>query len=159
MKRMLLAAIVLALARPSIALAQAKPDFSGTWAMDPTRSESAMQGEPIGPVTVVITQTAGELKLETTRAQKTTVEIYKLDGPESKIPSGTGKAHWNGTTLVVETVRDIQGASVTTKESRTLEAGGNEMRVDSILEVQHGYTLKGTKNYGTGKDVYKRVRP
>lgn len=159
MKRILLAMFVLALALPSIAPAQAKPDFSGTWTMDPTRSESAMQAEPIGPVTVVITQTAGELKLETTRAQKTTVEIYKLDGSESRIPSGTGKARWEGMTLVVETVRDIQGASVTTKETRSLEAGGNEMRVESILEVQHGYSLKGTKNYGTGKDVYKRVRP
>lgn len=156
MKHLVLA-LVVALALPSVAFAQGKPDFSGTWAMDPTRSESATQAEPIGPVTVLITQTAAELNIQTTRAQKTTVEIYKLDGSESKIPSGTGKVRWDGPTLVIETVRDIQGATVTTKELRTLAAGGNEMRVESSLEVQHGYTLKGT--YGTAKDVYKRVRP
>jgi hypothetical protein len=159
MKRIPLAVFVMALALPWTAHSQPRPDFSGIWRMDPARSESALQGEPIGEVTLVITQTAGELKIETTRGQRTTAEIYKLDGTESRVTAGTAKARWDGDALVTETVRDIQGASVTTKESRRLNPAGTEMIVDAILEVQHGYSLKGAKNYGTGKDVFTRVRP
>ena len=45
---------------------------------------------------------------------------------------------------------------MTTKESRRLNGG--EMVVETVLVVQHGYTLKGTQNYGSGKDVFTRVR-
>ena len=55
-------------------------------------------------------------------------------------------------------VLDVRGVSVTTQQSRRMTADGSEMHVDSILEVQHGYTLAKTKNYGAGRDVYVRVR-
>ena len=102
---------------------------------------------------------ADRAEIATTRAQVTTTEVIKLDGSESKVSNGTATARWDGPALVVESVRDIQGVSVTTRESRSLDAGGAEMSVDTVVEVQHGYTLKGAKNYGTGKDVYTRVRP
>jgi hypothetical protein len=159
MKHVLPAALVVVLLLPSALLAQGKPDFSGTWAMDASRSESAVQNEPIGPVTLVITQTAQELKIETTRGERTTTSILKLDGSENRIASGTAKTHWDGTTLVTETVRDIQGKTVTTKESRRLNPAGTEILVETVLVVQHGYSLKGTPNYGAGKDVYTRVKP
>ena len=159
MKRVCCASFLLPLALSSTALAQSRPNFSGTWSMDPMRSASQVQNEPIGPVTVVITHTPAELRIATTRAQRTATEVIKLDGSESKVSNGTATARWDGPALVVESVLDIQGASVTTRESRRLDAGGNEMTVDTVVEVQHGYTLKGAKNYGTGKDVYTRVRP
>jgi len=159
MMRVLCASFLLPLALSTTAPAQSRPDFSGTWSMDPMRSASQVQNEPIGPVTVVITQTPAELRIATTRAQATATEVIKLDGSESKVSNGTATARWDGPALVVESVRDIQGASVTTRESRRLDAGGNEMSVDTVVEVQHGYTLKGAKNYGTGKDIYTRVRP
>ena len=158
MKRVLLAGCVLALTLSWTARAQGKPDFSGTWTMDPTRSESAMQADPIGPVMLVITQTPSELKIATTRAQKTTTETYKLDGSESKIAGGSAKARWDGSTLVIDAVHDVQGASVTTKEARSLASNGNEMIVETVVEVQHGYSIKGAKNYSAGKDVYTRLR-
>src|SRR5262252_1235936 len=88
--------------------AQGRPDFSGTWSMDRSRSESAMQTDPIGPTTVVITQTPGGLQIATTRDGKTATIVYKLDGSPSPIPGGTATSHWEGATLVTETVRDIQ---------------------------------------------------
>jgi hypothetical protein len=159
MNHVLPAALVVVLLSPCAARAQGTPDFSGTWTMDASRSESAVQNEPIGPVTLVISQTANELKMETTRGQRTTTAILKLDGSENRIASGTAKTRWEGTTLVTETVRDIQGATVTTKESRKLNPAGNEMLVETVLVVQHGYSLKGTPNYGAGKDVYTKVKP
>jgi len=46
---------------------------------------------------------------------------------------------------------------VTTKESRRLNESG-EMLVETVLVVQHGYTLKGTQNYASGKDVFTRLK-
>jgi len=56
-----LSAVVVAslVSLPSLS-AQGRPDFSGTWKMDSSRSESAAQAEPIGPVTLVIAQTPNE---------------------------------------------------------------------------------------------------
>jgi len=150
--------LIAALVLPPAAHAQGNPDFSGTWKMDPMRSESAVQNDPIGPVTLVITQTPAEVRIETTRAQGSSVVAYKLDGSEVRIPGGTAKSHWDGTTLVVETVRDIQGQTVTTKETRRLSDDGSEMLVETMLVVQHGYSLRGTPNYGTGKDIFVRQR-
>ena len=45
----------------SPAPAQTRPDFSGNWVMDPARSQSAVQDEPIRSMTMVITQTAIDL--------------------------------------------------------------------------------------------------
>jgi hypothetical protein len=153
----LIAALVLP-AAPAEPVAQGKPDFSGSWTMDRSRSESAMQNEPIGPVTVVIAQTLGEVRIETTRTPGSSVVTYKLDGSEVTIPGGTAKTHWDGTMLVTEAVRNIQGQTVTTKETRRLNPDGSEMTVETMLVVQHGYSLRGTPNYGAGKDVYVRSR-
>jgi len=138
--------------------AQGRPDFSGTWSMDRSRSESAMQTDPIGPTTIVITQTPTSLQMAMTRDGRTASIAYRLDGAPSPIPGGTATSHWEGPTLVTETVRDIQGQTVTTKESRRLNENGSEMLVETVLVVQHGYTLKGTQNYSSGRDVFTRVR-
>src|SRR2546422_11750453 len=86
---------------------QDSSDFSGTWKMDPARSESAHQAVPIGPVTLVINQTATELRIETRRsgrggtAMQSEILTYKLDGTESTIAAQIGappvktKAHWD----------------------------------------------------------------
>jgi len=148
----------LSLSAPIASHAQGRPDFSGTWSMDRSRSESAMQADPIGPTTVVITQTPTALQIATTRDGRTAAITYKLDGSPGPIPGGTATSHWEGPTLVTESVRDIQGQTVTTKQSRRLGENGNEMFVETVLVVQHGYTLKGTQNYGSGKDVFTRVK-
>ena len=44
--------------------------------MDLARSEAAAQGTPIGPVTVAIRQTPGEVNIETTRNGRTEVVRY-----------------------------------------------------------------------------------
>src|SRR5712671_3714484 len=84
--------------------AQQRTDFSGVWQMDPSRSESAHQAVPIGPVTLIIKQNAAELSIETRRAQKHKPAIFsealtfKLDGSENSIVGAYGaqiqaKAH------------------------------------------------------------------
>ena len=34
-----------------------------------------------------------------------------------------------------------------------------ELTVESLLIVEHGYTLRGSQNYGSGKDVFKKAAP
>jgi hypothetical protein len=151
-------ALVVLLGSATALQAQNRPDFSGTWRLDPSRSESAMQGEPIGPVTLHITQTAHEIRIETVTPQRQSIETFNLSGRDSQLANGAGRARWFGDMLVVDTVRDVRGVSVTTEQTRRMTADGSEMHVDNILEVQHGYTLAKTRNYGAGKDVYVRVR-
>jgi hypothetical protein len=158
MKSVSLAVFVLSLALPPAAPAQPRPDFSGTWTMDLTRSDSAIQTDPIGPTTVTIEQTALEMRMAIARDGKTANITYRLDGAPSAIPGGTATSHWDGGSLVTETVRTIQGQTVTMNEVRRLSAASDEMFVDSVLVVQHGYTLKGTQNYGAGRDVFVRAR-
>src|SRR5438046_7655488 len=97
----LLAAVLITLI-PFSTHAQSKPDFSGTWKMDPSRSESAAQKEPIGPVTIVIAQTEHDVKIETTSSEASSAVTYRLDGSEVTVPGGTAKTHWEGPTLVTE---------------------------------------------------------
>ena len=76
-----LAAVFLAATSLQLAShAQARVDFSGTWKMDAARSSSS------GPVTVVISQSSGELKIETTKQGQTNEVTYKLGGSELKTP-------------------------------------------------------------------------
>ena len=148
---------------------QETTDFSGVWEMDPSRSESAHQAVPIGPVTLIIKQNAAQVSIETRRAQKQKPAIssetltFKLDGSENSIVGNSGaqilaKAHWDGTKLITETARNIQGSTVTTMHAFSLDASGQELTIDKTLTVHHGYQFEGANNTGTGKDVFIKRR-
>jgi hypothetical protein len=68
------------------------------------------------------------------------------------------KAHWDGTKLITETERSIQGSTVTTMQVFSLDASRKEMTVDNTLTVQHGYQSQGANNTGRGKDVFIKSR-
>jgi hypothetical protein len=151
-------AIVLLSATLALPTAQARPDLTGTWVMDLSRSESAKQNEPIGPTTVAIVQGVEDLVFTVTSGDKSATVTYRFDGRPSAVPGGTATSHWEGNALVTDMIRTISGQTVTTRETRRLSAGGDEMIVESVLVVQHGYTLSGTKNYGAGTDVFVKAR-
>ncbi len=145
------------------------PDLSGTWTMDPDRSESAHQDVPIGPITVGIRQTATEITIDT--ARKATpkavatheILVFQLNGSES-VDRNPGmsllkvKAHWEGGTLVTETTRNIQDSTITTVHTHHLEASGRDLIIEKTLTVQHGYQFEGAKTTGRGKDTFVRKK-
>ena len=148
----------------SPAPAQTRPDFSGTWVMDPARSQSAVQDEPIRSMSMVITQTAIDLMIETHRDDKQQTITYK-PGSADSLNSVNARSnllsstwYWDGPRLVTETLGDINGATMRTRQVHTLDPSGAEMTVETLVVVEHGYTLRGAQNYGVGKDIFRKVQ-
>jgi hypothetical protein len=164
MKHLPAAAVAATLLLPLTTDAQSTRDFSGTWTMDPARSEAAQQGEAVKPVTFVITQSATQVRVETTRGNERENVLYPLtkaraSAPAASTASGHPEAYWDGDRLVTETQRPVNGYTVTVKEARMLGPSGRDMTVETTVIVQHGYTMPGAKNYGTSKDVFVRTTP
>ena len=157
MIRPLLAVLMTTLALSSTANAQGQPDFSGTWKLDPSRSQSAVQNEPVLAMTETIAQSPTTITVEINRPDGRVVHTYMLGAADRVLSPGVGRGHWDGATLVTEAVGDVNGQTVTTKVVRQLNDAG-EMLVDTTLVVQHGYSLRGTANYGSGRDVFTRVK-
>jgi hypothetical protein len=115
---------IVALSVATLALAQAKPDFSGTWTPEPPAGAAAggaPGGAPGGggggggrgfggPMTVK--QTATELSIERQgrNGGPAMTQTYKLDGTPSTVTMGQGQAtataKWDGSKLVITTKTD-----------------------------------------------------
>jgi hypothetical protein len=152
MRRALLTAMVMVAAFPLAMRAQGRPDFTGTWTRVTVKGDATAQG---GSGTHTIKQTETEIAVTITGRGGPETSIYRLDGSAStnqpQSPEGpltvTGTATWDGASLVIETRREIQGMTITTREVRTLDATGNEMTMEATTrspqgEVQRKVTLK-----------------
>jgi hypothetical protein len=147
----IIAAAVLAVA--TMAFAQAKPDFSGSWApeVDPAAAPPAGgggggRGGMMGPMTVK--QTATELSVERQGRGGMMTSVYKLDGSESKITMGQGEAtavaKWDGSKLVITTKRTGQdGTPIETTATWSLTGGA--------------LTVENTGGRGPSKVTYKKT--
>jgi len=139
------------------AAAQPRPDFSGEWHRDNARSDAAAYSDAPGPVSAAITQTASEIRITTTTSRGTTTAIYAFATPAGPQLRGTPAARWQGEALLTDAIRDIRGQSVTVQQTRRLARDGREMIVESVVNVQHGYSAVGAKTYGAARDVFVRV--
>ncbi|HEX8027367.1 MAG TPA: hypothetical protein VF491_02850 [Vicinamibacterales bacterium] len=139
-------------------------DFTGSWRMVPERSGSSEQAQPITKMLFVIEQSPDQIRLDMTSGDDKPISaVYPL-GPAPKVsdePLGAGqqRAFWQGSRLIVERGGTISGQTVSSKQTLSLSTDGNEMTVERLVIVQHGYTLKGTPNYATVRDVFVRVKP
>ncbi len=94
-------------------LAQAGPDFSGTWRFNQEKSSSGIAGNSPDlpfPSTVVVKQSADELYVESSSVRQATLTAtFKLDGStvtlEAQGITETGTAMLEGATMVVATRR------------------------------------------------------
>ena len=147
-----IAAAVLSIA--TMAFAQ-KPDFSGTWTMDPASAPAppagggAVRGVP-GPM--VVTQTADTLTIERVAGESKIVSSYKLNGTESVNKRTMGqmgeveiksKAKFDGAKLTITSLQPgREGAPIEMTETWSLE-GGN-------------LVIESTNPRGTQKRIYKK---
>ena len=159
MKALIAMTAALFIAVPSLALAQAKPDLSGTWTFDEAKSDPAparaggggggggrgggrMGGAPATAMT--IKQSAAELTMDRTTAQGAQTVVYKLDGSESKNTIGPGpatsKAMWDGNKLVVTTTQTVQGRggeiTINSKDIYTVQ--GNVLTIETTRTTPGG---------------------
>ena len=142
--------------------APSKPDMTGTWKMIAERSGSPGQTPPVTEMTLVIQQNADDVRVEwVAGTDKPMVTTYPL-GPAPKPPAeplgaDAKLAYWDGQRLVLERGGAISGQTVSMKQSLTIDPDSRELVLERLVIVQHGYTLRGTKNYATVKDVFARV--
>jgi hypothetical protein len=165
-----MAVVLTVLSTVATAAGQDRPDFTGTWHMDMTRSESVAQradASPSGPVTVVIDQSASQVAIDTNRDGQLQKVRYTFGGNDSK-PVGTSGsdevtlqpagAQWRGDELITTTMYRVNGMAVKQVQTRRLMPGGGEMHVETRLEMQHGYETNHPE-YKSGsvvRDVYTK---
>jgi hypothetical protein len=150
-----IAAAILAVA--TVAWAQ-KPDFSGTWTLDPASAPAAGggggrggEGGALGNGPATVKQTADALTIEHTMGDAEVTLTYRLDGTESRntmmgrggqSADSVSTARWDGPKLTILTKQEMDGqvtesTQVWTVEGRTL-------------------TVETTDARGTQKQVYKK---
>jgi hypothetical protein len=147
MKTLTVVALFLSLV-PTIALAQAKPDFSGTWVLDVDKSWSGTKDGPRLPAEMlVVKQTATELTFEQSREPGALV--VRLDGEESVQDSPMGRAKlrakWEGDRLVM-TMKAVAASIL----SWSLSADGKVLTVDGAA-----FTIK---RQPTGEKVTEELK-
>jgi uncharacterized protein YcfJ len=152
----IIATAVLAVA--TMAFAQAKADFSGSWApeVDPAAAAptggggGGRGGGMMGPMSVK--QTADTLTVERTAGENKIVSTYKLDGSEStNTQQGRGGtvevksvAKWDGPKLVITSKRPGQDGAMVETTATWSVAGG-------VL------TVENTGGRGPSKTTYKKT--
>jgi hypothetical protein len=151
-----LAAALFAQQAPSL------PDLSGTWKMVADRSGSPGQDPPVTDMTLTIQQTPIDVRVEWLSGVEKPSSVTYVIGPAPKQPAeplgaDAKIAYWDGQRLVLERGGAISGQTVSMKQSLTLDPSTRELILERLVIVQHGYTLKGTKNYATVKDVFTRA--
>ena len=145
LRAMAIAVVMMALAAG--AFAQAKPDFSGKWVMDPASAPAPPAGGGGGGgggrgggrggggagfgQEFEAKQDAATLTITRVQGDQTVVAVYKLDGSESKnMVAGRGgqqeqvsKAAWEGSKLAITTTVNFGGNAVEQKRLLSLEGG------------------------------------
>ena len=170
MRRNVLATTVALIFAVAIGLsAQAKPDFSGKWVMDPASAPAPPAGGGGGGggrggggggagfgQDFTAKQDAKMLTITRTQGDQTVTATYNLDGSESKnMVAGRGgqqeqvsKAAWDGNKLVITTTLNFGGNTVEQRRVLAIE-GGNLV----IEQTQPG---RGGGEPTTTKLVYKK---
>ena len=118
------------------ALAQARPDFSGTWRFNQGKSSPGIAGNTPNipfPSQLVIKQSPTELYVASTSVRQAPLTAtYKLDGSKVTVdaPRGiseTGEARFDGATVVI-----------TTRRSFSSPAG------ETVVDFKETWSLTGT---------------
>ena len=137
-----LAIAVVTVALAASAFAQARPDFSGKWVMDPASAPAPPAGGGGGRgggrgggagfgQEFEAKQDAATLTITRTQGDQTVTAAYKLDGSESKnMVAGRGgqqeqvsKAAWEGSKLAITTTVNAGGTAIEQKRLLSLEGG------------------------------------
>ena len=162
MSSILPAVIAMVVLLPPLARGQDRANLTGTWTMVPERSESPAQDPPVRSIVLDISQSDATLTVNANRDGKTTATSYPVDNTRTPaagtVGAGTTRAYWEGPRLVAWRAGNVQGQTVSIRDTYELNADKSELVVETMVEIQHGYTMKGAKNYATSRDVFTKTR-
>jgi len=133
--------VALTLGVSSVALAQARPDFSGTWRFNQGKSNPGLAGNTPSipfPSQIVVKQTATDLAVDSSSVRQQPLSaVFKLDGSKVTVqtPSGiteTGEAKFEGANVVITTRRSFSSpAGETVVNFREVwSLGGNALTIE-----------------------------
>jgi hypothetical protein len=158
-RNFLVVAVVLMFGAAVSLAAQATPDFSGKWVMDPASAPAPPAGAPAGGggggrggrgggagfgQEFMAKQDAKTLTITRMQGDQTVVATYNLDGSESKnTVAGRGgqqeqvsKAAWDGAKLVITTTLNFGGNNV--EQKRTLSLEGGNLVIETVQPGRDG---------------------
>jgi hypothetical protein len=133
-------------------VATVKPDLSGTWKLDLTKSDFD-QVPPPADETVVFARTGPAFTIATTSDNERGKEVYTLpftvDGTDTPTPKGifadtatlqylSTKGEWQGASLVLTQKIMYQGAPGSLKSTFTLSADGKTLARAMHISVDQG---------------------
>ena len=155
-----IAAAVLSIA--TLAFAQ-KPDFSGTWAIDPASAPAppagggaggqgaGMRTMASGPM--VVKQTADTLTVERVAGESKIVSTYKLNGTESINKRTMGQMG----EVEIKSKAKFDGAKLTIVTQQPNRDGGAPLELTETWSLEGGnLVIESTNPRGTQKRVYKK---
>ena len=159
-RNFLVVAVVLMFGAAASLAAQAKPDFSGKWVMDPAAAPAAPAGGGGGGGggrgggrggggfgnEFTIVQNAKTLTITRMQGDQTVTTVYNLDGSESKnMVAGRGggeptaqisKAVWDGAKLVVTTTINAGGNNI--EQKRVFAMEGANLTIETTAPGRDG---------------------
>ena len=137
------------------ALGSGRPNFSGTWVMDPSRSIGI---PPDLQQTIMVTHNGDQVKVEiriaSSQGERTFPDVYTLDGKEVEFTpqgmngpapgKGKRKSSWlpndRGILISEETTTDSPNGPVVNQQSRkwTMSADGTTLTADYYFDGPRG---------------------
>jgi hypothetical protein len=152
MKRSFVFVILVTLVLSVSALAQGKPDFSGTWTLDTAKSDmgqarSGTSGASMQKVTLIIQQTPSLFSTTRKVGERSETATEKLDGSESvnKSPSGhdiKSTSKWVGSTLVTNSTMLTEAGKTESTFIRSLSADGRVLTIDTTIKAPNSNVEK-----------------
>ena len=150
--------VALTLGAQAISIAQAAPDFSGTWRLNQAKSSRAIVGNTPDiqfASQLEVKQSATDLAIVATSIRQQPVSaVYKLDGSKVNVqaPEGiieTGEAKMNGTTLVITSRRSFSSPAgdIVVDFKEVWSRSGNELTVEKT-RTQSGDSSTQKAVYG-----------
>ncbi len=136
-----LAAMTLAAALPAFA----KPNYTGEWKMNASKSDYGPAPMPSSLVRKIKHEDPN-LQMNTTQSgpqgEITTELKYTTDGKESantiREQPVKGTAKWDGDTVVIDSKRQIQGADATFQEKWLLSEDGKTLTITTHISASFG---------------------
>ena len=133
----LLLSLLVSTASQSVA-AQARPDFSGTWVLDPSQSDFGMMPVPASRTDVIEHQEPA-LTIHRTNGDVTVHLAYRVDGqPHVNDANGqqvTSSLAWDGMVLVITSNVTVPQGEVLIVDRMTLSEDGQTIHIQRTLSV------------------------